>query len=134
MKKAENTAPVGAILAFPVLAGLALTILLMLGGALAVYHGKVSAGLIPQAALGALGIGVFAAALLAARRAGKSRLLWGLAAGGALFLCLLLLSLTWIGEPVRLTRILLVLGVTLVAACAGSIAGASLRKTKRKKK
>ncbi|MCB6367051.1 TIGR04086 family membrane protein [Intestinibacillus massiliensis] len=134
MKKAENAAPISAVLGFPILAGLVLTLLLMLAGALAVYGGKVSGDLIPQASLAALGVGGFVAALLAARRAGRSRLLWGLAAGGILFLCLLLLSLVWIGEPVRLPRVLLVFGVTLVAACAGSITGASLKKSKRKKK
>ncbi|MGE4548396.1 MAG: TIGR04086 family membrane protein [Intestinibacillus sp.] len=134
MKKAENAAPVSAILGFPVLSGFVLTLLLMLVGTLAVYGGKLSSDLIPQASLVALGAGGFATALLAARRAPRSKFLWALASGGVLFLCLLLLSLVWIGEPMRLQRVLLVFGVTLAAACIGGMAGASLKKKKRKKK
>lgn len=134
MKKAENAASASTVLGFPVFSGFVLTLLLMLAGTLAVYGGKLSSDLIPQASLTALGIGGFAAALLAARRAPRSKFLWALASGGILFLCLLLLSLVWIGEPMRLPRVLLVFGVTLAAACAGGMVGASLKKTRRKKK
>lgn len=133
MKKAESTAPPGRILAAPVLCGLITALLLMVAGALAVNSGRMGMDAIPYAAFACIGAGAFLCALLAARRAGRSRFLWGLAAGGILFLCLLLLSLAWVGEPIALLRIAMNAAVVVCASCAGGALGASFRKKKRKK-
>ena len=134
MKKTDNTTSASKVLGFPILTGLVLTLVLMLVGAALVYGGKIDESFIPQIAIAILGLGGFLSALLAARRAPRSRLLWGLAAGGILFLCLLLLSLVWIGEPIRIARVVLVLAVTMVAGFAGGLASSNVKKRRRKRK
>lgn len=134
MKKAESTASAGQVLVSPVLIGLVLTLLFMTVGALAVNAGKLDAGFIPHAALASVGVGAFFCAFLAACRAGRSRFLWGLLGGAVLFALLLLASFLWVGEPIRLSRVLLCGGIALVLSCVGSLAGASCRRSKHRRK
>lgn len=131
MKKTE-TAPMGQVLGFPVLLGLGVTLLLMAAGSLLILSGKAESGQIPMLALGCLGLGCLCASFLAARRAVRSRLVWGVAAGAILFGCLAALSLAWLGEPVRLTRVLTNLAVSMAAAFLGGMLGAGMKRKKKK--
>ena len=131
MKKAE-TASSRPALGFPVLAGLGITLLLMAAGSLLVLGGKADPEQIPLLALICLAAGTACASFFAARRAVKSRLVWGLAAGLLLFVCLMALSLIWLGYTTSPIRIAANLLVSLIASCAGGMLGASLKKKKRK--
>lgn len=132
MKKTENL-PAGQVLGFPVLFGLGVTLLLMAVGSLLVLSGKADTAQIPMLALGCLAVGCFGASFLAARRAVRSRLVWGAAAGMIDFACLLALSLAWLGEPIRLPRLAVNLAVSLAAAILGGMLGAGMKRKKRKK-
>ena len=132
MKKTENL-PAGQVLGFPVLLGLGVTLLLMAAGSLLVLSGKADAAQIPALARGCLAIGCVGASFLAARRALRSRLVWGVAAGMADFACLLVLSLLWLGEPVSFPRFAVNLAASLAAAVLGGMLGAGMKRKKRKK-
>lgn len=132
MKKTENL-PAGQVLGFPVLLGLGVTLLLMAAGSLLVLSGKADAAQIPALARGCLAVGCFGASFVAARRALRSRLIWGAAAGMIDFACLLVLGLVWLGEPVSLPRIAVNLAVSLAAAILGGMLGAGMKRKKRKK-
>jgi|MucameStandDraft_1065616.scaffolds.fasta_scaffold38866_2 putative membrane protein (TIGR04086 family) len=129
MKKAE-TVPVAQILAIPVLLGFGATLLLMALGSLLVLSGKAENQQIPVLARGCLGIGCLSASFLAARRAAGRRLLWGIAAGGLLFVCLALLSLLWIGEPINLLRILGNFAISVITTLSGGMLGAGMKRKK----
>lgn len=131
MKKTENL-PAGQVLGFPVLVGLGVTLLLMAAGSLLVLSGKADTAQIPMLAFGCLGLGCLCASFLAARRALRSRLIWGAAAGMLLFACLLILSLLWLGEPVDPVRVAIDLGISAAAAILGGMLGASMKRKKRK--
>lgn len=131
MKKTENL-PAGQILGFPVLVGLGVTLLLMAAGSLLILSGRADAAQIPMLAFGFLGLGCLCASFLAARRAIRSRLIWGAAAGMILFACLLILSFLWLGEPVEPMRVAADLGISLTAAILGGMLGASMKRKKRK--
>lgn len=133
MKKTEN-APMGQALGIPVLFGLGVTLLLMAAGSLAVLSGKADAARVPMLALACMLAGHICAAFIAARRASKSRLFWGMAAGFALFCCMMVLSLMWVGHAVSLPRIAVNLAVSLIAACIGAMLGAGIKRKKRRKR
>ena len=132
MKKTENLS-VGQALGFPVLLGLGVTLLLMAVGSLLVLSEKADAAQIPTLARGCLAAGCFGASFVAARRALRSRLIWGAAAGMIDFACLLALGLVWLGEPVSPPRIAINLAVGLAAAILGGMLGAGMKRKKRKK-
>lgn len=132
MKRTENT-PIGQILGPPVLVGLGATLILMAVGSLAVLGGKAEAGQIPVLTLLCLAAGNVGASALAARRALRSRLLWGLAAGMLLFACLVVLSLVWLGQPVSLPRVGVNFAVSAVSALCGGMLGASMKRKKHRK-
>ena len=131
MKRTENL-PAGQVLGVPVLVGLGVTLLLMAAGSLLVLSGNADTAQIPILAFGCLGFGCLCASFLAARRALRSRLVWGIAAGLLLFACLLILSLLWLGEPVEPQRVAIDLGVSAAAAILGGMLGASMKRKKRK--
>lgn len=133
MKKTENTS-MSQSLGFPVLLGLGVTLLLMAAGSLVVLSGKADTAQIPLLALLCLGLGSLCAAYIAARRAAKSRLLWGVTSGAALFVCMMVLSLMWMGQPASFFRITVNLAVSLAAACVGGMLGAGMKRKKRRKK
>ena len=131
MKKTENMPAAGAGLCAAVLTGLIVTLLAIAACAAAVLLGgldETRVGLMTDACLG---LGSFCAAFLAARRAPGSRLIWGLAAGALLFGCLVLLSLAWFGEPVRLLRLLVNAALTILCAALGGALGAQRRKRRK---
>ncbi len=132
MKKTEHI-PVGQTLGFPVLLGLVSTLALMAAGALLIMSGKAETVQIPMLTRICVAVGALLASALAARRASKSRLLWGLAAGGALFVCLVALSLVWLGQPVSLARVGVNFAVTAVASACGGMLGASMKRKKHRK-
>ncbi|WP_122790431.1 TIGR04086 family membrane protein [Intestinibacillus sp. Marseille-P6563] len=132
MKKVEN-APIGQILGFPVLFGLGATLILMAVGSFAVLSGKAEAGQVPMLTLVCLAIGDLCASMLAARRAARSRLLWGMAAGLVLFACLVVLSLVWLGQAISVPRVGINFAVTAVSSLCGGMLGASMKRKKHRK-
>lgn len=132
MKKAENKNP-AAILGVPILLGLIALLLLMAIGALLVLCGRMATTTILQFVLIAIAVCSALTGLIAAIRAVHNKLLWGLAGGLGLYICLLLISFLWIGEPVRLVRVLLTGAVAILSAAGGAIAGASRRKQKKQR-
>ena len=77
---------------------------------------------------------IICAAFLAARRASSWQPLWGLAAGGLLFILLAVLSFLWFGEPAQPTRLLINALLAIVCAAVGGALGARRRRRKRRKK
>ena len=80
-----------------------------------------------------LAIGDLCAAMLAARRAARSRLLWGMAAGLVLFACLVVLSLVWLGQAISVPRVGINFAVTAVSSLCGGMLGASMKRKKHRK-
>ncbi len=133
MKKNENTVSGGYIIGVPIFMGCALLLLLLLMGTLLVQAEKLAVVHIPMWMLATLAICGFFEAFLAACRAVRSKFLWGILAS-SVFLCgLVVLSVLWFGQPIDISRVLTVSGVTLVSALMGSLLGASRLKRKRKK-
>lgn len=134
MKKNDNTPAAGAVLGAAVLTGLIVTLLAMAACAAAVLLGGLDGASIGLMADVCLGLGSFSAAFSAARRAGGSRLIWGLGAGALLFGCLVILSLAWFGEPVRVLRLCINAALTVLCAAVGGALGAQQRKRKKHRK
>ena len=134
MKKTEGAMPLDRVLAFPVLVGLAAALLGMLLGACAVKAGRADMGSIPALAVSALCVGVLLAAFLAARRAPGNRLFWGLSAGAAVLLCVVLLSISWFSEPADLPQIAVNAAAALFASFIGAFIGSRRRKKKKRRR
>ncbi len=132
MKKTEK-ASAATILAMPVLVGLGSTLLLMAVFALGVLRGGAQTSQIPLFTRGCLAVGHLLCALLAARRAVRSRLVWGFAAGMILFACLVILSLLWLGEPVSVPHVGINFAVCATFSLGGGILGAGMRRKKHRK-
>ena len=129
MKKNDD---IPQVLGLPLLCGLSGTLLLMAACSVLVLRGTIGTGQIPAFALGCLAAGSLCAAVLAARRALRQRLLWGLAAGLCLFVCLVMLSLLWLGQPVSLPRVGIAFAVCALSALTGGMLGAGMKRKKRK--
>ncbi len=131
MKKNENPVSVGAVIGVPIFMGVMLLLLLLLLGTLLVQAEKLSVGHIPMWMLVTLAICGFVQAFLAACRAMRSKFLWGILASSVFLLGLVVLSVLWFGQPIDISRVLTVSGVTLLSALVGSVIGASRLKRKR---
>lgn len=131
MKKTENL-PAGQVLGFPGAPWPWGDAAADGAGSLLVLSGKADAAQIPALALGCLAIGCAGASFLAARRALRSPVVWGVAAGMADFACLLVLSLLWLGEPVSFPRFAVNLAASLAAAVLGGMLGAGMKRKKEK--
>lgn len=131
-KTNEGLSPVGILL--PAAAcGLALTLILMLLGAVLVQRGTLGEGLITPLAFVFLALGGAVAALLAAKRAPGGKFLWAVGAGGLVFLILLAGGALALRQPVHISRAAVSLLIVLAASALGGFAGASMRKKKRYK-
>lgn len=129
-KTNEARSPVGILLP-AVAAGLAVTLLLMLLGAVLVQRGVIGENAIGLLALLFLVLGSAVAALLAAVRAPGGKLPWAVGAGALVFLALLLFGLIGLRQPVHLLRVAISLLCTLIASALGGFAGANMRRKKR---
>ena len=127
MKQNDVRPMAGFVLGAAVLCGFVLTLLSMSMCALAVLMGKLPAEQIDLWADLCLAAGSLFAAFFAARHAHRFQPLWGLAAGGLLFGCLVLLSLAWFGEPVHIPRLLINAILALACAAGGGALGAKQR-------
>lgn len=134
MKKTDPAASPAAVLGFPVLAGLLAALVSLAVFAAVLLSGAAGNGAVVPMALSALAIGCVCASFLAARRAGGSRMLWALAAGGCLFACLIVLSLAWAGQPVSPARMAADAVTALLSSCAGGLAGAGVRKKRKRRR
>lgn len=134
MKKTDESLSLNRVLAFPVLTGLAVTLLAMLVGAFLVKLGRIGEGSIPAFAISALCLGELLTSFTAARRAPRSRLFWGLGAGAVLLLCLAALSLSWFSEPVNVPQLAFNAVISMAAALIGSFIGSRRRKKKKRRK
>ncbi len=134
MKQNDVRPMAGFVLGAAVLCGFVLTLLSMSMCALAVLMGKLPAEQIDLWADLCLAAGSLFAAFFAARHAHRFQPLWGLAAGGLLFGCLVLLSLAWFGEPVHVPRLLINAILALVCAAGGGALGAKRRRRRKHRK
>ncbi|MBS5166327.1 MAG: TIGR04086 family membrane protein [Butyricicoccus pullicaecorum] len=134
MKQNDVRPMAGFVLGAAVLCGFVLTLLSMSMCALAVLMGKLPAEQIDLWADLCLAAGSLFAAFFAARHAHRFQPLWGLAAGGLLFGCLVLLSLAWFGEPVYVPRLLINAILALACAAGGGALGAKRRRRRKHRK
>lgn len=134
MKQNDVRPMAGFVLGASVLCGFVLTLFSMSMCALAVLMGKLPAEQIDLWADLCLAIGSLFAAFFAARHAHSWQPVWGLAAGALLFGCLVLLSLAWFGEPVRLPRLLMNAILALACAAGGGALGAKRHRRRKHRK
>lgn len=134
MKQNDVRPMAGFVLGAAVLCGFVLTLLSMSMCALAVLMGKLPAEQIDLWADLCLAAGSLFAAFFAARHAHRFQPLWGVAAGGLLFGCLVLLSLAWFGEPVHVPRLLINAILALACAAGGGALGAKRRRRRKHRK
>lgn len=134
MKQNDVRPMAGFVLGAAVLCGFVLALLSMSMCALAVLMGKLPAEQIDLWADLCLAAGSLFAAFFAARHAHRFQPLWGLAAGGLLFGCLVLLSLAWFGEPVHVPRLLINAILALACAAGGGALGAKRRRRRKHRK
>ena len=112
-------------------AGMILTLLLLLAGALLVRSGMLGEGMTTPWALGALMLGCAVAALFAAGRAPGGKFVWAVGTGALVFLLLLAIGAALIDQPVHIVRMAVSLLCALAASALGGFAGANMRKKKR---
>lgn len=129
-KTNEGQSPAG-ILVPSVLAGLLVTLLLMLVGAVLVHRGPLAEGAVAPCALVFLALGSAIAALLAAKRTTENQFYWSLGAGFAVFLILLIAAVLPLGQSIHFVRTVISLLSSLIASALGGFAGANMRKKKR---
>ena len=129
-KTNEGRSPVGVLLP-PAAAGLLMTLLLMLAGAILVHRSTLAEGVIAPCAWAFLAVGCAVAGLLAAKRAEGGKLLWALGAGIVVFLILLAAGAALGSQPINVVRAAASLLCTLAASALGGLAGANMRKKKR---
>ena len=129
-KTNEGRSPTGILLPAAV-AGLMLTLVLMLCGAWLVRRGTLDEGLITLCAFVFLALGCAAAALIAARRAAGRKLLWALGAGLVVFLVLLAAGAVLLGSRLHIVRAAVSLLCALAASAFGGLVGVNIRKSKR---
>ena len=133
MKKAESMQNPVLRLAVCVLVGLVATLGAMAACSLGVLAGPLAGAPFAALAPGCLALGGLLAAFRAARCMPGRRLLWALAAGGGMLLCLIIISLAWFGQPVDGLRVAVNAGCVLAASLLGGFLGAAGRKRKRKR-
>lgn len=134
MIKAEERKISIAQLFFPVLLGLALILALLF-----VLAALILSEILPENALsfsvaGALFLAALTASFVSARRAVNGRFWMGLAAGGILFACLLLMSLAYIKLPLVPGAAARAGAVFLGSSLLGSAAGTYWKRARPQKK
>ncbi len=129
-KTNEGRSPVGVLLPAAA-AGLLMTLLLMLIGAVMVHRGTIAEGAIAPCAWAFLSVGSVLAGLVAARRAAGNRFFWALGAGVVVFLILLAAGAILGSQPIHMVRTAVSLLCALAASALGGLAGANMRKKKR---
>ncbi len=120
-------------LAPSLLTALVLTFVLIALCAFIVLHQELPDTTIAPLALGCMGVGAWAAALLTARHCPTNRFVMALCGGMSLYACMIVLSLSWVGMPIDPLRMAIGAGVALLASALGGILG-SKRKKRRKYK
>ena len=133
MKKTEFTQSSAARLSVCILIGLVTVFLLLTVCSFAVIIGVLSDVPFSVLAVGCLVLGCLLAAFRAARSSSSRRLLWALAAGGGVLLCLFLISFICFDGPVDGLRVAMNAGCALAASLVGGILGAAGRRKKRKR-
>lgn len=126
MKKNE-TGSVLQVLAVPVLIGLVSTLVMMAICSVIILLGKMSSTQVSNLSLVCIGLGSIITAFMASRLAKQQKLLWGLASGLCLFICMVLISLAWLGQAVDFVRVIVNLAVSVITAVLGSLLGASMK-------
>ncbi|MBR3866313.1 MAG: TIGR04086 family membrane protein [Butyricicoccus sp.] len=133
MKKTELTQRSAARLLVCILIGLAAVLLMLAVCSLAVVAGAFSGVPVSVLASGCLVPGCLLAAFRAARCSSSRRLLWALAAGGGVLLCLFICSFVCFDGPLNGLRAAVNAGCVLVSSLLGGILGAAGRRKKRKR-
>ena len=133
MKKTELMQGSAARLVVCILAGLMAVLVLLALCSVGVLVGVLSDVPFAVTASGCLTVGCLLAAFRAARCSPGKRLLWALAAGGGVMLCLFILSFVCFGGPVDGSRAAVNTGCVLAASLLGGFLGAAGRRKKRKR-
>ena len=129
-KTNEGRSPAGVLLPSAA-AGLLLTLLLMLVGAVLMHRGTLPESAVTWCALAFLAVGGLLAGFAAAKRAAGRKLFWALGAGFAVFLILLVVGALLQSQPVNPVRVAASLLCALAASALGGLAGVNMRQKKR---
>ena len=133
MKKTELMQGTAVRLSVCILIGLLTVLLLLAVCSFAVIIGILSDVPPEVLATGSLLVGCMLAAFRAARISLGKRLLWALAAGGGVLLCLFILSFVCFEGPINGSRAAVNVGCVLAASLLGGFFGATGRRKKRKR-
>ena len=129
-KTNEGRSPAGILLS-PVAAGLLVTLVLMLAGAVLMHRGVLPDGAVAPSALAFLAAGGLTGGFAAAKRAAGRRLIWAMGAGAAVFLILLVVGLLLQSQPVNVARTAVSLLCAIAASALGGLAGVNIHQKKR---
>lgn len=129
-KTNEGRSPAGILLP-PVAAGLAVTFVFMLAGAVLMHRGILPEYAVAPSALAFLAAGGLMGGFAAAKRAAGRRLIWAMGAGAAVFLILLVVGLLLQSQPVNIARTAVSLLCAIAASALGGLAGVNIHHKKR---
>ena len=129
-KTNDGRSPAGVLLPSAA-AGLLLTLLAMLVGAVLLHRRVLPENGTAPYALAALALGTLLAGWMAAKRAPGRKLFWALGAGLVVFLVLLAAGLLLRAQPIDLVSTAASLLCALAASALGGFAGANMRRKKQ---
>lgn len=134
MNKSETKSQTAQALFSPVLVGLLLTLGLIFLCSVLIISEKVPESFGSYLSMGSLFIGSTLASFMAAKKAEKSKLLYGFFSAALFFVCLLILSLCIMQIPIRLSSVGIIAVLLAISALLGGLMGSGLRQTKSKQK
>ena len=129
-KTNEGRSPAGTLLP-SVAAGLVVTFVFMLAGAVLLHRGILPEYAVAPSALAFLAAGGLIGGFAAAKRAAGRRLIWAMGTGAAVFLILLVVGLLLQSQPVNIARTAFSLLCAIAASALGGLAGVNIHHKKR---
>ena len=129
-KTNEGRSPAGILLP-SVAAGIVVTFVFMLAGAVLMHRGILPEYAVAPSALAFLAAGGLMGGFAAAKRAAGRRLIWAMGAGAAVFLILLVVGLLLQSQPVNIARTAVSLLCAIAASALGGLAGVNIHHKKR---
>ena len=129
-KTNEGRSPAGILLP-SVAAGLVVTFVFMLAGAVLLHRGILPEYAVAPSALAFLAAGGLIGGFAAAKRAAGRRLIWAMGTGAAVFLILLVVGLLLQSQPVNIARTAFSLLCAIAASALGGLAGVNIHHKKR---
>ena len=129
-KTNEGRSPAGTLLP-SVAAGIVVTFVFMLAGAVLLHRGILPEYAVAPSALAFLAAGGLIGGFAAAKRAAGRRLIWAMGTGAAVFLILLVVGLLLQSQPVNIARTAFSLLCAIAASALGGLAGVNIHHKKR---